>query len=244
MPITKQHTSQALISTILDSHGFSPSCSESDGAFWAQIQRTITEKQRTASKLKRLQRDPKNKPDPFLDDCDPTYKRLELLRELYFHPKTKAHDACIQYGITHASYYRLTEEYRIFGLWAILSAPSYWKDFVSAELQLKIILHKRKYPLCSPQQIVDEHKLKFSRFSVNRVLKRWKLINKNLTAVALDQYINDDSEHKTVISTGIIPAILLLPENQLLKSRKMNRHFNLISKKMEKHQSIFVIQAL
>ncbi len=236
MPTTKQHTSQGLISTILDSHGLSPGCSESDGVFWARIQRTLTERQRTASKVQRLQRDRKNKRDTFLDDCDPAHKRLELLRELYFHQKIKAHDACMQYGISHASYYRLTEEYRVFGPWGILSAPSYGKDFISAQLQLKIILHKRKYPSCSPQQIVDAHKLKFSRFSVNRVLKRWKLDNKDLAAVALDQYINDSSEHETVILAGIIPAMHLLPETQLLKSRRLNRHFNLISKKMEKHQ--------
>ena len=235
LPTTKKHTSIETISAILESHGLSPSCGPDDFVFWSKIQRALTEKNRELNVPTKSNRDRNNKRETFFDDSDPAHVRLELLRDLFYDSQAKSRDICLRYNVSHTSYYRLIEEYRVLGPWAVLSAPSYGKDLTSAELQLQVILHKCKHPSSSPQNIVDHYKLKCSRFVVNRVLKRWQLTNK-LTPVALDQHLDLPTESSEKdFPKSIIPAMHLLPEDQLLKSRKINRHFLLISKKMEKH---------
>ena len=235
LPTTQKHTSIEIISTILESHGLSLSSGPSDNVFWGKIQRALTEKKRALTVPVKSNRDRNNKRETFFDDSDPAHLRLELLRDLFYDSNAKPKDTCLRYGVSQTSYYRLIEEYRVLGPWAVLSAPSYGKELTSADFQLEVILHKRKHPSSSPQNIVDHYKLKCSRFVVSRILKRWQLTNK-LTPVALDQHLelpSGSSEQES--QKGIIPAMHLLPDDQLLGSRKINRHFLLISKKMEKH---------
>jgi hypothetical protein len=236
IPITKAHTTIDTISSILTSHGLSPSSTHSDGIFWGRFQRTASEITRLRQHPLKTARDRKNKRETFFDDQDQAHKRLDLLREIFFHPKKKTGEICLQYGISLSSYYRLIEDYREFGPWAVIAAPSYGKEVVSKELQLKIILHKRKHPHDSPQQIIDAYKLKCSRFSVNRILKRWKITDKKLPPIALDQKLSPKTEDDSSEWKQIVPAKHLLPEDNLLKSRKVNRHFLLLGNKMEKHE--------
>ncbi len=236
IPLTNVYTSPETISLILESHGLSPSCRKSDYFFWSRIQRTLLEIQRVKSKKNKSKRDRKNKRKTFFDDLDLSHKRLDLLRELHYNHNAKVPEVCMQYGIAQTSYYRLREDYRLFGPWAIIAAPSYGRDSISEDMELKIILHKRKNPSCSPQQIVDDLKLKYSRFSVNRIIKKWQLNDCSLAPAALDHYISQDLNAEPVEHKGITPAIHLYTDHQLLQSRRQNRHFSLISKKMEKHE--------
>ena len=77
------------------------------------------------------------------------HKRLALLRELFFKPSAEIKKICLQYGISPTSYYRLVEEYRIFGPWAVIPANLPEKEAMNSGTELNIILEKLRYPRCS-----------------------------------------------------------------------------------------------
>ena len=88
------------------------------------------------------------------------------------------------------SYYRLVGEYKLYGPWAIISAPSYGKQAsVDENTELCIILEKLRRPCYASQEIVEVLKLKCSRFVVSRILETWGLLSGKLKPVALDEYV-------------------------------------------------------
>ncbi len=134
------------------------------------------------------------------------------------------------------TYYRLIKEYRLYGPWAIVSANAYGKkDSISDELQLKILLARLEHPSWSAQQIVDTSKLRCSRYVVNRIIKRWGLQDKGRSAVALDRFMELSQPKTEEPFRPIATAGELLSEEIILKTRRINRHFELICKKMKTH---------
>ncbi|GAH41357.1 unnamed protein product, partial [marine sediment metagenome] len=169
-------------------------------------------------------------------DTDPYHNRMELLRELFFNRKAKVYDTCIRLNIPVTTYYRLIKEYRLYGPWAIISANAYGKkDSISDELQLKILLERLEHPTWSAQQIVDTGKLRCSRYVVNRIIKRWGLQDKGRSPVALDRFMELSKPKTEEPFKPIETAYDLLPEQIILKTRRINRHFELICKKMKTH---------
>jgi hypothetical protein len=198
LPLTKELATPELITDILNSHGYGHASMNTNPVFWGRIQRTIEEVERASSTMI-PGRDMKRRKQTFLVDHESCHSRLECLRELSFNPKAKAKSTCIHFNISLKRYYWLVQDYRLFDVWGIVSASSYGKkESISCELQLKIILEKLKKPSCSPQQMVDQFKLKCSRFVVDRILKCWQLKGKTHSAVSLQQFLptNDapDSE--------------------------------------------------
>jgi hypothetical protein len=236
VPITENKADIKLIGKILTSHGYGFSALETDREFWGCIQRTLV-------KLKSLINKPlggrKKRPrkDFFFSDKDPYHKRLELLRSLFFSKKQKVKDACIQHNIPTTTYYRLIEDYHLYGPWAVLDSPAYGKrSSISDELQLKIILEKLAHPTWSGQKLTDVYKLKCSRYVVNRIIRRWGLEDKNRLPLVLDSFIESDERLKIKEGfEGIKTAWQLLPEKLILKTCRINRHFELICKKMKTH---------
>jgi hypothetical protein len=141
----------------------------------------------------------------------------------------------LQYGISATSYYRLVEEYRLFGPWAIIPANLPGKEAMSSATELNIILEKLRYPGCSAQQIVRMLKLRCSKYAVYRVFSRWGLTDKTRAPIALDRYLGSEPSKADKPFTGIASAYHLYPEQFLLESRRINRHFELICKKMQTH---------
>jgi hypothetical protein len=136
-------------------------------------------------------RDIKPRKQTFFIDNDNCHHRLECLRELSFNPKAKIKPTCIRFNLPLKRYYRLVQDYRLYGVWAIVSASAYGKkESIASELQFKIILEKLKNPSSSPQQMVDQFKLKCSRFVVDRILKRWQLTGKAHPAVSLQPFLS------------------------------------------------------
>ena len=235
LPLTEKVATLELISNILNSHGYGHANMNTDPSFWGRIQRSIKEVDR-ASKSMISGRDKKNRKETFFVDNESCHNRLECLRELFFKPKAKVKSTCIQFNIPLKSYYRIVQDYRIFGVWAIVSASAYGKrDSISNELQLKIILEKLKNPSWSPQQMVDQFQLKCSRFVVDRVLKRWKLTDKGHSAVSLQQFLPPSDAQVSESLSQKQSAFHLMPEKTLLESHRINRHFELICKKMQAH---------
>jgi hypothetical protein len=130
---------------------------------------------------------------PFLIDQDPCHKRFELLRELFFNPKSTPEEVCFRFGISMPTYYRLVADYKLYGQWAVIPALSPGKQSLSAKLQLAIILEKLKHPKWSPETIIKTHRLNVSRFAVLRVIKRWALENKDRIPIALDEYLDKET---------------------------------------------------
>jgi len=232
IPITSEGVSIDLVSEILNSHGLNPSCLATDEAFFGRIQRTLAEYENLI-KHPAGKREVGNRKKTFFIDEDICHKKLELLRELFYNPLAKPKELCVRYGISTTSYYRLINDYKLYGPWAIISAPSYGKQAsIGGDTELGIILEKLKRPHWSPQEIVDALDLKCSRFVVTRVLETWSLLEGNLKPVALDEYV---VEEKAIVEGAFEApksAYQMLPGDVLLESRRINRSFDLVCKKM------------
>jgi hypothetical protein len=234
VPITREAVDIELISQILASYGRSASDQPSDKHFWDRIQRTVKELSRL--KLHAIEgRNKKERKKTFFHDKDSCHKRLELLRELFFDRSKKIKQICLQYGIALSSYYRLVEDYRLYGPWAVIAANLPGKETMSSETELSIILEKLRHPYWSAQQIVNLLKLRCSRYTVNRIFSRWHLTDKNRYPVALDQYLPNEISTEDAPFKTISSAYHLHSEQSLLESRRINRHFELICKKMKTH---------
>lgn len=234
VPITQQEADIECISQILASYGRCPSDQTKDQNFWDRIQRTLNEWYRL-NELPIHGRNHKERKGTFFLDKDSCHKRLELLRELFFDRRKGIKQICLQYGIAPTSYYRLVQDYRLFGPWAIIPANLPGKEALSSETELAIVLEKVRHPQWSAQQIVEILKLHCSRFAVNRVFSRWGLTDKNRPPVALDHYcLSEKVTHDTPFR-AITSAYHLYSEQSLLESRRINQHFELICNKMKTH---------
>ncbi|MBA7581497.1 hypothetical protein ES708_23402 [subsurface metagenome] len=182
-------------------------------------------------------RDPRHRKKSFFIETDPFHKRLECLRELYHSAKPQVKQTCLRYNIPLTTYYRLVQDYIFHGPWSVISASSHGKhESISAELQLKIILDKLEHPLWSAQQIIDSEKLYCSRFVVNRAIKRWGLEDKTRAPIALDRLVYEKTSSKQEKQKAIRTAYEILDEKTILQTRRVNRHFELVCKKMQTHQ--------
>jgi hypothetical protein len=234
LPLTRDEAELEAVSQILASYGRSISDRAADGKFFSRIQRTLN--QLLQLKKRALKgRSQKQRRKTFFHDADIYHKRLELLRELFFNRLAGIKEICLQYGISATSYYRLVEEYRLFGPWAIIPANLPGKEAMSSATELNIILEKLRYPGCSAQQIVRMLKLRCSKYAVYRVFSRWGLTDKTRAPIALDRYLGSEPSKADKPFTGIASAYHLYPEQFLLESRRVNRHFELICKKMQTH---------
>ncbi|MDP6736601.1 MAG: transposase [Nitrospinaceae bacterium] len=235
VPVTHAVADSKVISKILNSHGYGYSRLETDRDFFARIQRSLEELNGSGAKLVEGRNRGKRK-ETFFVDADPYHNRMELLRELFFNSKAKVYDTCTRLNIPVTTYYRLAKEYRLYGPWAIISANAHGKkDSISDELQLKILLEKLEHPSWSAQHIVDAGKLRCSRYVVNRITKRWGLQDKARLPVALDRFVELSKPRTEEPFRPIETAYDLLPEEIVLKTRRINRHFELICKKMKTH---------
>ncbi len=235
LPLTKDRAKPEVISSILISYGYGQSYLESDPYFWGRIQRSLLVHENLL-KTGINGRDAKERKKTFFVDQDVFHKKLELLRELYYSPKPNINAACIQYNISFRAYSRLKADYEIYGVWSIIPSFSYGKsESIAPRLQLKIILDKLEHPAWSAGQIVEIEKLHCTRFTVNRVIKTWELEDKTRTPVTLDRFLYDEPNPKTTFQTPRT-AYEILDEKVLLKTRRINRHFELICKKMEVRQ--------
>ena len=232
IPITKDATTPKLISKILQSHGHGISDMKVDLDFWGRIQRTL---HLWAGLLKSpiCERNVKNRKITFFLDQDIFHKRLELLRELFFNPKAGIKEVCFRYGISLPTYYRLKEDYNFYGLWGIFPAVSPGKQSISPELKTAILLERLQHPKWSPKTIIKKLDLKISRFAVHRLIKHWGLEDKNRDPVALDEYL---LKERLAVNEDFKPlksAFHRLAEETLLRTRRINRHFELICNKMK-----------
>lgn len=230
VPITKGVSSPKLASRILQSHGYGISDMKDDAIFWGRIQRTL-DLWSILSRSPIKGRDAKKRKTTLFVDRDPYHKRLELLREIFFNRSTTQKEVCFRFGIAMPTYYRLVADYRLYGLWAVIPAPSPGKQSPSPELQLAIILEKLKHPRWSPETIVKAHKLNVSRFVVHRVITRWGLEEKDRNSVALEEYLGKTPARKEPFQP-LKSAYHLQSEKAILSTRRINRHFNLICNKM------------
>lgn len=233
LPLTQKQANPEMISKILASYGYGQSNLKNDREFWGRIQRSLAELNRLVANPING-RDKKYRKESFFIDADLYHKRLDCLRELFFHPAANIQPTCVQYDIAMTSYYRLVRDYRLYGPWSIIpsSAPGKNKN-ISPGLQLKIIVEKLKHPTLSSQQLVDKYKLRCSRYIVNRVIKRWHLTDNKLRPIALDQYIDLADTEPAV--KPLTTAYETVAESLLLQTRRINRHFELICKKMRSH---------
>ena len=129
------------VSQILASYGRSISDRPEDSKFWFRIQRTLNQLLQL-NKRTIKGRSQKQRRKTFFHDNDIYHKRLELLRELFFNRSAGIKQICLQYGISATSYYRLVDEYRLFGPWAIIPANLPGKEAMSSATELTIILEK------------------------------------------------------------------------------------------------------
>jgi hypothetical protein len=234
LPLTRDEAELEAVSQILASYGRSISDRAEDGKFFSRIQRTLNQLLQL-NKRALKGRSQKQRRKTFFHDADIYHKRLELLRELFFNRLAGIKEICLQYGISATSYYRLVEEYRLFGPWAIIPANLPGKEAMSSATELNIILEKLRYPGCSAQQIVRMLKLRCSKYAVYRVFSRWGLTDKTRAPIALDRYLGSEPSKADKPFTGIASAYHLYSEQFLLESRRINRHFELICKKMQTH---------
>jgi transposase len=232
--IIKDVSTPQIISKILQSHGYGISNMEDDSTFWGRIQRSLISWENLL-KTSIYGRDAKDRKATFFVDHDPYHKRLELLRELFYTPKTNPQKACFCYGISMPTYYRLVADYRLYGLWAVIPALSPGKQSLCSEVQLEIILEKLKHPKWSPDTIIKAHKLNISRFAVHRVIKRWGLENTDREPIALDEYLGKEAPPPCQPFQPSKSAYHLLSDETILSTRRINRHFELICNKMKTH---------
>lgn len=234
VPLTSHEADIDFISHILASYGRSPSDQPADRNFWDRIQRTLNQLDRL-KECPIAHRNKKERKKTFFQDEDSYHKRFELLRELFFNHSLGIKEVCMQYGIALTSFYRLVNDYRLFGPWAVISAYLPGKEAMSSETELNILLKKLRYPHWSARQMAKVLKLRCSRFAVNRVFVRWGLTDKNRPSVALDQYSPTERSEEDKSHISIMSAYHLYSEQSLLESRRINRHFELICKKMNTH---------
>jgi plasmid maintenance system killer protein len=234
IPVTQRAADIESVSQILSSYGRSASGQAADRDFWQRIQRTLNE-------IDRLKKHPikgrnrNQRKNTFFLDRDVCHSRLELLREIFFDSNKSIRELCLRYGIAPTSYYRLVKEYRVFGPWAVIPAKLPGKETMSSETELAVILEKLRHPYWSAQQIVKVLKLHCSRYAINRIFSRWQLTEKSRRPVALDQYLPSAStqeDEQFIPSTSVYH---LYSEQSLLTSRRINRHYELICKKMKTH---------
>lgn len=234
VPVTNAAANIESVSQILASYGRSVSHRPADIAFWSRIQRTLSQ----LNRIKQASikgRDKKARGTTFFRDNDPLHKRLEFLREMFFKPSVGIKEFGLQFGISPTSCYRLIKEYGTFGPWAVIPANLPGKETMSNETELSIILKKLRYPQWSAQKIVKLLNLRCSRFAVHRVFSRWGLSDRNRAPVALDQYCAEDSPFEKEPFTPVKSAYHLYSEASLLESRRINRHFELLCRKMYTH---------
>ena len=233
VPVTKKAANIESVSQILASHGRSLSNRPADVEFWSRIQRTLGQLNRIkTSSIKG--RNKKARGNTFFRDNDPCHKRLEFLREIFYNPSAGIGEFGLRFGISPTSYYRMIKDYRIFGPWAVIPGNLPGKEAMAGETELEIILKKLGNPGWSGQQMVKLLKLRCSRYSVNRVFSRWGLSDANRAPVALDRYCAADSPAEEPF-VPIKSAYHLYSEASLLESRRINRHFELLCRKMCTH---------
>ncbi len=233
VPATQEAAARESVSQILASYGRSVSNRSVDIDFWSRIQRTLHHLNRLKQNSIKG-RDKKKRSKTFFCDNDPYHKRLELLREIFFHSSIGVKDVCLQYGISPTSYYRLAKDYRLFGPWAVIPGNLPGKETMSHETELNILLQKLRHPHWSAQEMVKVLKLRCSRYAVNRVFSRWGVTDKNRPPVALDQFCSVESIDEKPF-TPVTAAYHLYSETSLLESRRINRQFEQLCKKMRTH---------
>jgi len=232
VPATKESAGTEAVSQILASYGRAVSNRPADEAFWSRIQRSHDQ-------LKRLKetpmkgRDRKKRNKTFFNDHDMFHKRLELLRQIFYHPSVGVKETCLQFGISPTSYYRLVKDYSVFGPWAVIPGNLPGKETMSNETELDIILQKLRYPHYSAQEMVNMLKLRCSRYAVNRVFSRWALTDRDRPPIALDQFCAKKSGEKPF--EPATPAYHLYSDTSLLESRRINRQFEQLCGKMRTH---------
>jgi hypothetical protein len=230
VPTTQAVADLKTIEQILASYGRSGFSWPADIEFWSRIQRTIGQLDRLKqAPLKG--RDLKNRRQTFFIDSDLCHKRLELLREVFFHPNGSIKLVCLRHSISPTSYYRLVKEYRLFGPWAVIPANMPGKESMSDETELSIIMYKLRNPLKSAQQTVKALKLHCSRFSVHRIFSRWGLTDRTRPPAALDQFFKApaDDAHP---SSSEASAFHLHSETALLESRRIDLQFEQLCHQM------------
>jgi len=233
VPVTEQEADTESASEILASYGRSVSNRPGDSEFWSRIQRTLNQLNRLKQAFIKG-RNKRRRRETFFHDNDPYHKRLELLRDLFYQPSLGVKEACLQFGISLTSYYRLIKDYQIFGPWGVIPGHLPGKETLSSETELNIILQKLRHPNYSGQDIVKALKLRCSRYPVNRVFSRWGLADRNRPPVGLDQYLGIDAVEDKPFEPVTV-AYHLYSETSLLKSRRMNRHFEQLCQKMRTH---------
>jgi len=234
MPITNNISTPKLVSKILQSHGHGISDLKDDVVFWGRLQRTL-ELWSALTKTPIKGRDLRDRKNTFYVDQDPYHTRLEFLRTLFFNPKIAPKEICFQFGIPTPTYYRLVADYKLYGHWAVIPAPSPGKQSPSNELQLAIIQAKLKHPKWSSEPIIKINKLKISRFAVHRVIKRWGMEDKNREPVALDEYLGKKESDSDNLFHPMKSVCHLQSDETILRTRRINRHFELICNKMKLH---------
>jgi len=237
VPILANKSHPEIISTILRSHGYGISEMVEDIEFLGRIQRTIETYNLLVNKTIKG-RNLKKRKETFLVDKDMAHRRIELLRSLYFNKKESFGEICTRHGISRQTTYRLIEDYKIYGPWAIIPAQSAGREYMSPEIHIRILLEKLKHPNWSCQMIVDSLNLKVSRHFVYRVIEEWELHDKTRNAVAIDEFLGIDTKTPEQFKP-YQTAYTLLPEKELLATRRINRHFELLCKKMKTHKYHF-----
>ena len=233
VPLTKEAADMESVSQILASYGSSVSNRPVDKAFWSRIQRSLDQLKRL--KQTRIKgRNRKSREKTFFNDKDPFHKRMALLRHLFYHPSVGIKEACLQFGVSPTSYYRLVKDYRVLGPWAIIPGNLPGKETMSNETELNIILKKLRYPGYSAQEMVNMLKLRCSRYAVNRVFSRWSLTDRKRPPIALDQYCTPESDGEKPFEP-VVPACHLYSDASLLESRRINRQFEQLCGKMRTH---------
>jgi hypothetical protein len=238
LPVTKEDVNLDLVSEVLISHGISGNDIPSDRDFFSKLQRIMNSIFYFREKGLGTHRDPKKRNETFYDDNDEYHKRLELLRELHYNPSTKLRKTCTKFGIATSLFYRLAEDYRCYGPWAILPALSFGSNKTLAEAtQLEIILKKLRCPTYSGEQIAADLELKCGRHAINRIVCNWGITSKSMKPIDLHRHVGeinvDDQEQKDFIPPKT--AIHIIQEDELLRSRRQNRHFEIICDKMRRH---------
>lgn len=235
VPVTQTAADFQMISAILNSHGYGYSGLQTDRDFFERIQRSILELKGLTERPSGGRNRDKRK-ETFFADTDFCHNRIEVLRELFFNQKAGVYETCVRFNVSVSTCYRLINQYRLYGPWAIISANAYGKkDSISDELQLNILLKKLEHPSWSAQQIVDTDKLSCSRHVTNRIIKRWGLQGKGHSPVALDRFIQLTKPKTEESFKPVKTACELLTEEMILKTRRINRHFELICSKMKTH---------
>jgi hypothetical protein len=221
------------VSQILASYGSCVSNRPVDKAFWSRIQRSLDQLKRL--KQTRIKgRNRKSRGKTFFNDKDPFHNRMALLRHLFYHPSVGIKEACLQFGISPTSYYRLVKDYSVLGPWAVIPGNLPGKETMSNETELNIILKKLRYPGYSAQEMVNMLKLRCSRYAVNRVFSRWSLTDRKRQPIALDQYFTTETDGEKPFEP-VLPACHLYSDASLLESRRINRQFEQLCGKMRTH---------